>query len=141
MPKSGMDQVLWTLCTIWPHTCIMFTPSGWLLSSLIDFDLCWSLIRLCSVVLVRLDGCQQLVPESHGLLSHVPQKNEMGWRCGEFRVVRVIASSQLEDFSGLLLTHMTESVNYQGVLLSVVVQGPLDARDLYFNMGFQDHRN
>lgn len=62
------------------------------------------------------------------------------WWLTPIKVAGVAASSQLEDFSDLLLTHMTESVNYQGALLSVVLRAR-GARDLYFNMGFHDLRN
>lgn len=62
------------------------------------------------------------------------------WWLTPIQVDGVAASSQLEGFSDLLLSHMTESVHYQGALLSVVGQAPW-MPETCFSTGFHDHRN
>lgn len=62
------------------------------------------------------------------------------WRLTPIQVDGVAASSQLEGFSDLLLSHMTESVHYQGALLSVAAQAPW-MPETCFSTGFHDHRN
>lgn len=62
----------------------------------------------------------------------VTNTNQSEWGCSVL---------QLGDFSDLLLTYMTESVRIHEGFAQCCCSGPLDARDLDFNMGFHDHRN